>query len=208
MDSGDWFEEQWKPLEEAYLSTGDPRGQSGFRGAAERWERARRVIAEAVDRDGTFLDIGCANGLLMESIVKWTRAAGYEVEPYGVDLSPKLAALARRRLPAWSQNIWTANAATWRPPRRFDFVRTELEYVPERDRRGYLEHLLDFLLPDGKLIVCWYRGSDRPLEGSPRPRDVLSSWGQVPLEEAEARDVDGTLLTRVAWIEAPHGNRS
>ena len=58
-------------LEGAYLEAEDPRGGSGFRGDAGRWERARRPIASAVDRDGTFLDVGCANGLLMESLVEW-----------------------------------------------------------------------------------------------------------------------------------------
>jgi hypothetical protein len=29
------------------------------------------------------------------------------VEPYGVDISPALAELARRRLPRWADRIWT-----------------------------------------------------------------------------------------------------
>src|SRR5438270_6914442 len=71
--------ESWSALrtpsefERAYLATADPRAQSGFHGSAERWEAARRAIAEAIDSDGTFLDVGCANGLLMESIVEWSR---------------------------------------------------------------------------------------------------------------------------------------
>jgi hypothetical protein len=39
-------------------------GESGFGGDEARWERARRPIISAIDCDGTFLDVGCANGLL------------------------------------------------------------------------------------------------------------------------------------------------
>ena len=59
-------------------------------------ERARRPIVSAIDRDGTFLDVGCANGLLMESLATWAgeepveetlRSWGYTVagEAEGVD---------------------------------------------------------------------------------------------------------------------------
>jgi hypothetical protein len=37
-------------------------------------------------------------------------------EPYGVDISPALAELARRRLPQWHGRIWIGNADEWRPP--------------------------------------------------------------------------------------------
>lgn len=101
-----------------------------MRADATRWERGRRPIAEGINRNGTFLDVGCANGLLMESIVGWAAAAGHHVEPYGLDYSPNLAALARRRLPHWADRIFVGNGADWTPPQRFDFVRTELVYVP------------------------------------------------------------------------------
>ena len=37
--------------------------QSGFNGSPERWREARHGIVEAIDGDGSFLDVGCANGL-------------------------------------------------------------------------------------------------------------------------------------------------
>ena len=121
-------------LERAYLASEDPRGGSGFGGDEERWERARRPIVSAVDRDGTFLDVGCANGLLMESVAAWASEDGFRVEPYGLDLIESLAALARRRLPHWADHIFAGNVMDWHPPLRFDFVRTHLECVPHRRR--------------------------------------------------------------------------
>jgi 2-polyprenyl-3-methyl-5-hydroxy-6-metoxy-1,4-benzoquinol methylase len=95
----DYYEETRTLLERAYLTSEDPRGGSGFRGDEVRWERVRRPILSAVDRDGTFLDVGCANGLLMESVAAWAAEDGLQVELYGLDLIESLAALARRRLP-------------------------------------------------------------------------------------------------------------
>jgi hypothetical protein len=83
----------------AYLSAETPWEQSGKSGDLAGWERGRRPIMDAVDRDGTFLDVGCANGFLMESVRAWAAEDGHDVEPYGLEIAPELAALARRRLP-------------------------------------------------------------------------------------------------------------
>jgi 2-polyprenyl-3-methyl-5-hydroxy-6-metoxy-1,4-benzoquinol methylase len=73
----EYYEKTGALLERAYLNSEDPRGGSGFRGDEARWERARRPIVQAVDRDGTFLDVGCANGLLMESVTAWAAEDGF-----------------------------------------------------------------------------------------------------------------------------------
>jgi hypothetical protein len=52
------------------------------------------MIVDGIDSDGTFLDLGCANGPLMESVVEWAAERGHRIEPYGVDLAPGLAQLA------------------------------------------------------------------------------------------------------------------
>jgi SAM-dependent methyltransferase len=158
IDDDRWFASMAGIFETAYLSGDNPRAQSGFGGDEVRWHAGRRPIAEAIDRDGTFLDIGCASGYLLESIVRW---APHRVEPYGLELTPALAELARRRLPEWADRIFIGNALTWRPPLRFDFVRTELVYVPAGRRLALVRHLLDDVVaPGGRLILCGY--------GSPR----------------------------------------
>jgi hypothetical protein len=122
-------------FERAYLAGTDPRAQSGFNGSPERWRAARHGIVEAIDGDGSFLDVGCANGLLLESIVEWSR---FELEPYGIDFAPALVHLARRRLPQWADRLWVADVFSWIPPQRFDFVhaRWELDAVEEVRRLG------------------------------------------------------------------------
>ncbi len=126
-----WFEKIKRGVEEGYLSQPEPWRQSGFSGPEERWERLRRPIADCVDRSGTFLDIACANGYLLECLLKWIGERGLAIEPYGLDFSEKLVEMAKSRLSEHASNLFVGNALTWEPPKRFDFVRTELGYVPE-----------------------------------------------------------------------------
>jgi hypothetical protein len=203
----EWIREQAAMDEAAYLATEDARAQSGFRGDAARWEAARRVIAAGIDRDGTFLDIGCANGLLMKTMVAWAAADGHQIEPYGLDISERLVALARDRLPHWADRFYIGNALTWEPPagmpRRFDFARTELVYVPEGRYRDYVAHLLDRVVaPGGRLLVCSYGSSRRPAPRVEPIDDWLRDWGFSVAGIAEAADPEnGIIITRVAFVE-------
>jgi SAM-dependent methyltransferase len=199
-----WYQTIRRLLETAYLAASDPAAQSGKGGGLAAWELARRPIATAIHRDGTFLDIGCANGLLMESIVAWAAEAGYSIEPFGLDLSRALARLARQRLPYWADRIWAGNAMTWQPPHQFDFVRTELVYVPPGREPDLVHRLLNSAVaPGGRLLVCSYGGSSgaeprvQPLE------DLLAAWGFRTHGYAEARASNGVVITRVVWIDRP-----
>jgi SAM-dependent methyltransferase len=192
-----WYDALRDLLEPAYLAATDPRGQSGFRGDAVRWEPARRPIARAIHRDGTFLDVGCANGLLMESIATWAAEDGVAIEPYGLDLSAKLAALARQRLPQWADRIYAGNVVDWMPPLRFDFVRTDLIF-PEARRRWLVERLLrEFVAPGGRLIVCSYGSGQTEPVG-----DLLRAWRFSVAGETSNVNPEGVVNVRVAWIEA------
>jgi trans-aconitate methyltransferase len=175
-------------FEAAYLAGDNPRAQSGFGGDDARWEIARSPIAGAIDRDGTFLDIGCASGYLMECLVRWTP---FHIEPYGLDLAPAVADLARRRLPQWADRIFVGNALTWQPPMRFDFVRTELAYVPEERHRAFLDRLLaELVAPKGRLILCGY-GSPRSNVPTHPVRRTARSFGFEPELELEAEAPEG-----------------
>src|SRR5215472_186136 len=93
-ENDDYYQHTIELLEDSYLAAdarGDIPGGSGSGGGLARWEKKRRVLATAFDRDGTWLDVGCANGLLMETLTRWTAEKGVRVEPYGLDLSPRIA---------------------------------------------------------------------------------------------------------------------
>jgi hypothetical protein len=195
-----WFDGMRVIFEGAYLDEESPRGQSGFGGDEARWEAGRRPVAEAIDRDGTFLDIGCANGHLLECVVRWS---SHRIEPYGLDFAPAVAQLARERLPQWAGRIFTGNALAWEPTRRFHFVRTELVYVPQERRRTYVQRLLDlFLEPSGRLIVCGY-GSPRSGLAADPVGDELRALGFQPEEESDAEAPEGGgPIVRIACLRA------
>jgi SAM-dependent methyltransferase len=185
----------------AYPEGGNPRAQSGFGGDEARWEAARRPIADAIDGSGTFLDIGCANGHLLECLVRWTPHA---IEPYGLDLAPALAELARERLPRWADRIFVGNALDWEPPRHFDFARTELVYVPEDLEPAYVRRLLDrVVVPGGRLIVCGYGSPRSGLVADPVAARLRSHGFEPELEyEAEAPEGGGAIIA-IACLRAP-----
>jgi SAM-dependent methyltransferase len=201
-----FFEDQVALHESMYLGGVNPRQESGFGRDERDWERYRRVVTAPIDRDGTFLDIGCANGLLMESVVAWAAADGHVIEPFGLDISPRLAELARTRLPRWKERIFTGNALTWIPPFKFDFVRTEMVYVPWHLRRRYVERLLeDVVAPRGCLIVCAY-GSSRP-EGNRAEElvDELRAWALpvIGIHDVVSPEFDFVITRAVAVRHAP-----
>lgn len=98
IDEAGWHQRVAAVITPAYVAAETPWGQSGKTGDAASWERARSLLVDAM-RPGTFLDIGCASGYLMECMVRWCGAAGIACAPFGLDIAPELAELARRRLP-------------------------------------------------------------------------------------------------------------
>jgi 2-polyprenyl-3-methyl-5-hydroxy-6-metoxy-1,4-benzoquinol methylase len=113
MDPNDlqrWFENTLDVLETAYLSHVEPWRQSGMSGPEERWASLRKPVADCIDRDGAFLDIGCANGYLLECVLRWTAERGLRIDPYGLDISHRLVDLARQRLPQYAGNFFVNNA--------------------------------------------------------------------------------------------------
>lgn len=179
------------------------RAQSGSSGDDAGWAYKRGLIVDAVDRSGTFLDVGCASGYLMETLHKWCQDRGHPIEPFGLDIAPELADLARRRLPHWREQIFVANALDWAPPRRFDFVRTGLEYVPPRRRRDLVERLLkDVVAPGGRLIIGAYSEERDETRAEPSEEERVAGWG-FPIAGRSERPHphDGRLVYRVFWVD-------
>jgi len=196
-ENDDYYRRTIELLEESYLradAQGDIARGSGSGGGLVRWERKRRVLANAFDHDGTWLDVGCANGLLMETLTRWTAESGLRIEPYGLDLSARIADAARRRLPHWAHRIWAGNVMTWEPPMRFDYVTVIADCVPPDSRRDLIDRLMaKFLNLNGRLIFSIYipRPPEPPAEAPPAST-VLRRFGHHFAGEAEAR-IDGEL---------------
>jgi hypothetical protein len=136
----------------------------------------------------------------MECAVPWLAECGTRIEPYGLDIIPELADLARRRLARWADRIFIGNAAEWIPNTKFDFVRTGLEYVPPSRRAGFVRHLLQHTVaPEGRLIIGAH---SEPAGSRPQREAEVSSFGfnvqgrvEVPHTE------DPRVVRRAFWID-------
>ena len=195
----DWHRAMADLVVPAYLAGDNPRAQSGHSGDAVRWEGARRLLLDAVERPGSFLDIGCANGHLMECLHAWAAEEGIDLEPWGLEISVELAKLARRRLPHWRDRISVGNALDWKPPSRFTYARTNLDYVPAARGAQLLRHLLDDVVaPDGRLIIGVF---NEELDGG--LEETVSSWGFEIAGRADRPHPDTSALVRRAfWMDA------
>ena len=112
IDENGWHEAVASLIKPAYLAAENPYAQAGHGGDAATWEVSRGFIAEAIHQSGTFLDVGCASGVLMESVHRWGATKNLNIEPYGLDIIPEFVELARRRLPHWADRIYEGNIRT------------------------------------------------------------------------------------------------
>ena len=137
--------------------------------------------------------MGCANGLLMESLARWS---AHPIEPYGVDFAPKLVELARARLPAWRDRIVLGDVRSWNPPHAFDFVHLRLDMLSLRDVR-----------PFGRRVIVSSDGSfARP--DSPKAEcvaDVLRARGWKIAGEVYERSDEHAVEIAVAWTRRESG---
>jgi 2-polyprenyl-3-methyl-5-hydroxy-6-metoxy-1,4-benzoquinol methylase len=167
VSRADYFAALRAATAEHYLAEpGNPYRESGRSSGAARWVETRRCIADAVHRDGDFMDVGCANGLLLETLAVWCLERGVTVTPHGVDFVPELVALARERHPAYRDSFEVANAWDWEPRRRYDFVRLSLEIVRPVDRAELVRRVATRAVADGgRLIACHYRNvGEEPID--------------------------------------------
>jgi serine protease inhibitor len=194
-----YFADGVRLLEPAYLRAGTPEGGSGFGGGPAQWRARRAMIVEGLHRDGTFLDIGCANGLLMESVREWAAERGRSVEPYGIDIAPGLVALARRRLPHWADRIEEGNALDWRPAdgRRFTFVHVLADCVPRARLGELIRHVRELAEPGGRVLLSVYQPTGG---GDVSAAERMAEAGIWATGTATGDGPPGTATT--AWIDA------
>lgn len=196
----DEFVEHLRSLEPAYLRSGDPIRQSGFSGGPERWRDERSPILRAVDEDGDFFDVGCANGYLLESLVRWAAEEGLTLIPHGLDLGPRLVELARRRLGECRHNIHVGNAWDWQPPRRYRYVYMLYDCVPMSHLAAMARRLAaEFAEPGGRVILGAYGSrSDRM-----PPFDVAEFLERHGFEISGTAYGGDPVVTEFAWFDAP-----
>lgn len=197
------FLEELRWLEASYLERSDPIEQSGFGGGSERWWVEREPILDAIGSDGEILDIGCANGYLLECLVAWGHERGVTLVPYGLDLGARLIDRARQRHPRFADHFFVGNAWDWEPPRRFRYVYCLLDAVPGNDLADHLHRLLERIVsPGGRLLVGDYGSRSRGFPAH-EVAAILRSAGLTVAGSATAGDG----IARFAWVDSVPAGR-
>jgi 2-polyprenyl-3-methyl-5-hydroxy-6-metoxy-1,4-benzoquinol methylase len=200
ITEAEWFDIHKRFFTSHYLAADNPRAQSGHSGDEAVYRYTRGMLLEAVHRDGTLLDVGCANGHLIEMLGRWLEGTGLAVEFYGLDISEGLLDLAKSRLPHWHDRFLLGNALFWTPPQPFDFVvMAELAYVPRQRRRELLDRLWsDYVAPGGRLILGPY-GELREQSAIER---IVRAWGHSPTGYCEKSHLTRPeLCKRLLWFD-------
>jgi 2-polyprenyl-3-methyl-5-hydroxy-6-metoxy-1,4-benzoquinol methylase len=199
IDVAGWHAQLEQLIGDAYLAVADPRAQSGKSGDETDWRWSRELILEALPRGGSVLDVGCANGYLMESLMRWAGERGQSIVVHGLEISPRLATLARSRLPGMAERIHTGNAIDWCPPQRFDLIHTGLDYVPAFQQRDLLVRLCrDVVSPGGRIVLR----AERVRSGSDDTRAQVEALGVSIGGVLERRHPHTGELRRSVWIDA------
>ena len=150
-------------------------------------------------QSGTFLDVGCANGHLMEMLHRWLGGTGLDVEFYGLDISEGLLDLARKRLPQWHDRFMLGNALYWKPESKYDFVCVAgFGVVPAAKERELADHLFnDYVADGGRMIV----GPQTEPKDSCKLESKLRSWGYAPSGYCEKSHSRPELCRRMLWFD-------
>ena len=200
INEEEWFRNHIEWYETHYLQADSPRSQSGHSGGETIYRFTRGMLLEAIHKNGSFLDVGCANGHLIEMVSQWTKSTEIELTVYGLDFSRGLLDLAQHRLPLWSHRFFYGNALEWKPARKFDFVCiAELGYVPRGREQDLFENLYsNYVASDGRLIVGPV-GEERE---KPRMAKKLESWGYTCSGYCEkSHHSHPSLCKRLFWFD-------
>jgi SAM-dependent methyltransferase len=204
IDEEGWHAAMASLVKPAYLAGDNPYAQAGHSGNAATWEASRGFIAEALPRSGTFLDVGCASGVLMESVQRWGARKDLSIEPYGLDIVPEFVHLARRRLPHWADRIHIGNIRSWEPAnQRFDFALIRPEYAPATRRVELIRHVLQRVLNAGGRLIILVGNEEaalRHMESS-----ITSQGVRVHGRVEVPHPGDERLQRRLFWIDVSGG---
>lgn len=202
ISEAEWFAASERFTAAHYLAADNPRAQSGHGGNEAAYRYTRGMLLEAIDKSGRFLDVGCANGYLMESLHRWLTGSGLTVEFCGLDISPGLIELARRRLPQWQERFFTGNALYWTPPERFDLVYLcGLECAPRGRRKELIGHLFEHYVARGGRFIL---GPATEEEGRREMEEQVRAWGFEPTGYCDKSHLTYRgLVKRMLWFDVP-----
>ncbi len=129
------------------------------------WYKHRSPIAKAINRSGSLLDIGCANGFLLRSLIEWS---DYELIPYGIEPDEALLEGCKTMFPTLERHFTNlplrklGQSPAAGLPEQFDFVYwcvwDDFSFS-DAQFNGYLEGACSAVKKGGRLILGFYDGN-------------------------------------------------
>ena len=142
------------------------------------WEAHRKFISQAINKSGTILDIGCANGFLLKCLQKWSV---YKLIPYGIDYDKKCIEQAKDLFPLYSDNFIFARMPDLKEffkqgfPIKFDFIYWNIWDPWSFENQKEIESLnLSFKMVSdgGRLILGFYESEKNKEEKIERIKEL------------------------------------
>ncbi|BBO76704.1 ubiquinone/menaquinone biosynthesis C-methyltransferase UbiE [Desulfosarcina widdelii] len=139
--------------------------------------RKKMVAAMTVPEDGRVLDVACGTGDVMVEI---RRQKGPQVKVTGIDFSPGMLGLARKKIDqqGLAGTFLLAGNALAMPFHKATFNALTIAFGIRniQDKTGALKVFYDVLVPGGKVLVL-----ELATPGSPRMRDAYLAYFQKVL---------------------------
>ena len=181
----------------------DPVRQSGFGGGHERWRTERELVLDAVPDDGDFLDVGCANGYLLECLVQWGHERHVRLTPYGVDCGAHLIALAQQRLPQYAVALLGGECVGVDAPSYSSATSIACMIASLRELLpAYIRRLVTRYVEQGGTLIMGAYGSYSKQEAA---RDIATDIAAAGFRVAGSSSRGALPVARVAWIRAEQG---
>ena len=108
-----------------------------------------------MNTDGDYLDLGCANGLLLESLVGWCAERGHRVTPARAGFHSGTGGASAAAPAGVCGQSARGERVFMVPPRRYRFVQLLLSTVPPTDQREFVSRVLnEMVATPGRLILA------------------------------------------------------
>lgn len=188
-------------------------------GEYERWKQVRQFIVQAIHKDGTFFDIGCANGFLMKSLMHWSR---HHLIPYGIDNRDEAIKNAKLLLPEYTENFQCIDGDHLEGleergmPLKYDFVYRNYwkrDVDTSEKVRTIVTKLWEHVNDNGRMILGVYWGSNHS-KGSEEEKKSRESFLEfINRIKIGAGKSDGEAFSEsgfhwIMWINKPRGTNS
>jgi hypothetical protein len=128
----------------------------------EIWVQHRKFITEAIHHSGSILDIGCANGLLLHSLMEWS---SFDLIPYGIDNNSEALTGIAELLPGCEHHFANLSIldleqlSTKGLPSQYDFIYwnvwDNLDFS-QSWHQGYVESVFKICQANTRLILGFY----------------------------------------------------